>query len=110
MFDYVNNVLAKPYYSEELEAEIKPIENLRKIEIGDKQIIVGSRWVFEGCPTKGYWIEKDKESYIEIDVAYCFSLETFTETHLILFDIKNENLNQINNELNQILSTFKFIK
>jgi len=112
MFDYVNNS-AKPYYEKELGFEIKPIENLRKIEIGDKQVIVGGQWVFEGCPEKEYWIEKDKESYIEINVGYCFTLENFTETsslYDILFDIKNENLHQINNELNQILSTFKFIK
>jgi hypothetical protein len=100
MFDYVNTVLAKPYYDSGLDVETTHIRNVNVVNINNKQYVTADNSGFEGCPSTGYYIEKDSTHYIELSLIKCYGLKDG-----VLDSIKNIETK----EFTTILSTFKFI-
>jgi hypothetical protein len=96
MLNYVENILAKPFFDEYFQTTVTPVKNIQKLTLNKKEIIKGSIFVFEGCPKEKYWIEKDTENYIEVVINFCFT------------QYNSKKLETEKNEINQIISSLNF--
>lgn len=106
-FNYVQSLAAKSKsYDEYFQDYIQSIEDPEEIKIDSIPVIKTKLFVFEDCSRYAYWFEKSATEYIEIDITKCyenggpFGIEGLT----------NKQRLAIEKEVQQILSTFEFIK
>lgn len=105
-FKHIQSLAVKSKnYDEYFQDYIQSIEDPEEIKIGNISIIKTKLFVFEDCPRYAYWFEKSATEYIEIDITKCyetggpFGIEGLTEKQRLA----------IEEEVRQILSTFKFL-